>query len=482
MAEPIVTVILNHNIVSEHPLCTSDPFTLGPLDQLVHTGVSINVVWFYESMTQDELVPLFKFRRAINRLLDFYPHLTGRLSIHPDSGTRTIRKLGTGMHLIEAKCDANLQKFREKSQRVGNELDIFSFPQSGDALLAPWDPSPEAVQRDPIFTIQHTRFACSAVAIGMRISHVVCDAGGFLQVYQDLAEIYRAIGTKTDLATVSLSVPPCLNSFMVDKMLHMDPKECDQALSKTPKHFFLATATESTSIWSQYDTSEPILGRSMNISSANLANLKAQAVALDGSTTFSSFCVLSAYLWQQTHIARLHRSNRLHSPTSSPYSKSAFLTSVNFSTQMGLPSHSFGNSIITPFAELTSDQLATRSISNTAQIIYELTQIGPTTEIKEQAKWIAAQPDKTLIRYSFPFSPSSFMTSGWHRFPLYQGAALDVEPVFVSPTFIPTFLVDGLVYFLKPRDGRDGLDMIMSLRESTWKELDQCDGFAKMFR
>jgi hypothetical protein len=85
--------------------------------------------------------------------------------------------------------------------------------------------------------------------------------------------------------------------------------------------------------------------------------------------------------------------------------------------------------------------------------------------------WTAAQPDKNAIRFDFPYTQDMFITSGWHRFPLYGGAMLDVEPVFASPTFIATALVDGLAYLLQPKEKEAGIDAIFSLKSSTWNFL-----------
>ncbi|CAI7585584.1 unnamed protein product [Penicillium pancosmium] len=76
------------------------------------------------------------------------------------------------------------------------------------------------------------------------------------------------------------------------------------------------------------------------------------------------------------------------------------------------------------------------------------------------------------IQLDFPVTPSSFIATGWHRFPLYHGAELDVVPTFASPVFMDALFGD-MICFLeaKARDG--GVEAVASLRSSTWEHLDQ---------
>ncbi|EWY79802.1 hypothetical protein FOYG_17091 [Fusarium oxysporum NRRL 32931] len=467
MATPAVKVTSIHEVKSAHPLDIPDPYVLGAFDQLGNPPISINVVWIYKA-TSAAAVPLPRLQRAISRLLDYYPHLTGRLRISPDDGLRTIDRLGTGMHLLEATCDAPLEAFAKTSS--GHDgIDVFDLPGAGDLLLAPWDPSTEGTQNNPVFTIQRTQFSCSAVAIGMRMSHVVCDAGSFLQLYQHLAEIYRGLGSDA-CGEVKLSKPPHFPPLMVDKVLHMDEEERERALVDVPEFFSLVKPDDPGVQWSAGAMTDPVIGRSMRFSAAGLSGLKARATPPDGSRV-STFSALSAYLWQRTHLARLECEKAGLAQEPSPHSKAAFLTSVEFSSHLGLTENFFGNTIVTPFVEVASDELAAVPLWKIAKTVDKVVRSVNKDDVYKVGTWVAAQPDKNAIRFEFPYTQSTFITSGWHRFPLYEGATLDVAPVFASPTFIATALVDGLVYLLQPKEKDGGIDIIYSLKSSTWKYL-----------
>jgi hypothetical protein len=238
-SRPYITIAATHVVHGLHPITVQDPFILGPFEQLGHFATPVSAVWIYESSSND-FIPLEKLHKAVSRLLDYYPRLTGRLHIDPDSDVRTMTRLGRGIHLLEAYCDDLLHSFARDSS-TGPELSIFDFPRYGNALLAPWVLSLEGAQREPVLKIQRTQFACVAVSIGMTLSHVVSGAGGFLRLYQDLAEIYRAIGPEAirAQAEIQLPSPPHLEPFKVSQMMPMDSEEWEQALSDRPGGYLL---------------------------------------------------------------------------------------------------------------------------------------------------------------------------------------------------------------------------------------------------
>ncbi len=67
---------------------------------------------------------------------------------------------------------------------------LSDLPEEGNALSPTIDPRLEVVLREPIFTVQHTRFGCGSV---VKLLLVVSDADGYFQLMRDLAELYRDI-------------------------------------------------------------------------------------------------------------------------------------------------------------------------------------------------------------------------------------------------------------------------------------------------
>ncbi|KAH8807360.1 transferase [Xylogone sp. PMI_703] len=472
-----ITITATHVVQSAHPISLEEPFILGPFDQLGHFATPINVVWIYESSSVD-LIPLERLHKALSRLLDYYPQLTGRLHINHDTDARSITRIGTGIQLLEASCDASLQSFARSSSASNREFSVFDFPGAGNALLTPWDLSLDGRQREPLLTIQRTKLACSAVAIGMRISHAVCGAGGFLGLYQDLAEIYRA----TDPERYELASPPYLPSFMATQMLHMDAEERQKVLAERPPRFSLrdddvgaARHAENEARFQENLKTDPIVGQTLRFSPSALAKLKGLAVDPErsGSARMSAFAALSAHLWQRIHLARLGQAKSSpNNEKTSAFSSSAFGTVVSFVPHLGLHPRSFANMVVTPFVVLDSTKLAQAPLWEISKTISDQIRDVSEDEVRKLGSWIAAQPKKSHIHLDFPSTRTSFIASGWHRFPLYSGAELDVAPTFASPVYMETML-DGMVYFLEPKARDGGLEAIASLKSSTWEALDK---------
>lgn len=476
-----VTITATHVVQSRHQISLGDPFVLGPFDQLFHFATPVTAVWVYESSSIG-LVPLERLHKAISLLLDYYPHLTGRLHIDPSTDVRSLDRLGTGMHLVEARCDASFRSFASGSSKSGPKFNIFDFPRYGNALLAPWDLTLEGAQRDPVFTIQRTEFADSAVAIGMTLSHVVGGARSFLGLYQDLAEIYRAIDDPmAESGPVELTTPPHLHPFMAEQMLH----EKKQALDERPAGYTLrdsqpATATppeREVQSWRE-PNKDPFVGRSLRFSPSAIATLKQQAVNPDDSKSrASSFTALTAHLLLHIHRARLAHAKSLPSHERSAYSKSIYGTSVDFTSHFGLHERLVGNTAVSRVVELDSSKLEAARLWDISKIVNDLVRHVPLDETRRLGNWVAAQPKKSDIQLDFNFdTPTMLITTGWHRFPLYSGAELDIAPTFATPVFMEA-LSPGTVFFVESKDKDGSLEAIASLTAATWELLDADDEF-----
>lgn len=435
MAAHSVTTITKSTIrcTSKAALSKLDsPMILGPLDQLVPPIIPVAVVYVYRA-TEDgkEVIPLERLRRAISTLLDYHPHLSGRLHIDESDGVRGINRLNTGMGLYEAQCASQL----ETTSSTPGRILLSDLPEGGNALLAPFEPTFDAICRDPIFTIQHTRFACGGVALGVRTPHTVTDAEGFFQVVRDLAEIYR---------TDALARPPHLRPYLSELLHNMTPEDRESALQFEPPLHTLTT-DEAVPEPAQNPAAPappppPVIGRVIRYSSADLSALKAHATNPDDSSTWvSTFDALSAHIWQRTYAARL----RL---VAAPATLSrAFLTSVNYRARLGVPARSPFNCLATPYGALAHDELAGAPLHRVA--------------------------------WGFDARAGSTMVSAWNKFDVYGGAAFEGgrPPALVAPPFTSVSLVDGLGYPMPTEGQASGgaeIDLYIALSEAVWEVLD----------
>jgi hypothetical protein len=363
-----------------------------------------------------------------------------------------------------------------------------NLPAAGNALLAPFDPTPEGVSRDPIFAVQHTRFPCGGVALGVRIHHTVCDGDGFFQVVRDLAELYRGIlSSETGEDTVSdvfLAYPPHIRPYMSERLapeerlaaldfktslLHVDP----------PASIDSAADASVSSVTIFPPPPFPVVGRFLRFSSRELASLKEQATNPNGNAWISTFEALSAHIYQRVHKARLQLYAK--DPGLGELSLTDFLTPINLRSRLGLPPRYFPNGLLTSNGIIPPDILATGQLWQVASAVHDLTRSKSLTskdELHHTLKWIVAQSDMRQIDDNFRYGSGSFMVSQWNKFDMYAGSVFDVGPVLVSPPFTQSSLVDGLVYFLLTEELATGgdagaIDVSLSLIKPVWDIMDQ---------
>ncbi|RSL68885.1 hypothetical protein CEP53_002446 [Fusarium sp. AF-6] len=310
------------------------------------------------------------------------------------------------------------------SSSTDGKFDIFNFPSGGDSLLAPWEGSIESAQRDPLLTVQHTRFACGSVAVGLRIAHMMCDAGGLLQLYQDLAHLYRGLGPGTEM-TPTLDVTPAIAPFLSGKIGGMSDEEREAAVKTQPQGVSLEPAVKlavaaadkvnaTPSIQGTPPPPPPIKGRSMRFSATELSAIKKLATSPSGNFWVSTFSALSAHIFQRVHKARLAHLEAEKPPASSLATPS-FLTSINYSSKLSFPPKYFPNAVITPFTKIPSSELTEEPLWRVAEVIHGTIHSTTPDQTRELCLWIAAQPYKNRIRHEFPFSNASFITNAWHK-------------------------------------------------------------------
>ncbi|KAJ7158652.1 transferase [Mycena filopes] len=450
------------------------PFRLGAFDQ-VAGFVPIQVVWVYKQPAESDvqILSIERLQRALTLLLDHYPHLSGRL--RQRNGIREIVGLGTGAELVSAQCSEPLETFSSPGVNAPapRRILIQDLPDAGNALLPPFDPSPEAVYRDPIFAVQHTRFACGGVALGVRVHHTVCDAGGFFQLVRDLAELYRG-GLSGGLA--SLAHPPHIRPYMAELVGGNMTSEERQAALAFPTASFRLESTPPHAVFPP--PLSPVVGRFIRFSTLELAALKAQATDPNGAGWVSTFDVLAAHIYQRVHRARLqlYSSN----PTLGALSPTDFLMPINLRTLLGLPPRYFHNTLFVSSKIIPPDVLATGPLWQVAKAVHDIGRAPALSkdQVNGSLKWVAAHSDPQTITGHFQYGSGSFMASQWNKFDMYAGCVFDVLPVLVSPPFTQSSLVDGLVYFLPteelgiPGGDAGAVDVCLALSEPVWAFMD----------
>ncbi|KAF7327681.1 hypothetical protein MKEN_00347500 [Mycena kentingensis (nom. inval.)] len=441
------------SILERIPLLTTqsstlnDPFVLGPFDQLAGF-VPIQVVWLYEACETKEILSTSRLKRALDLLLSYYPQLAGRVHIDAKTGVRKIADFSAGAELVLAACNERLDAFDAPSPGR-----IMALPGTGNDLLPPFDPNPTKCTTQPILAVQHTKFACGAVALGIRGAHCICDGDGYFQLVRDLAQLYRGLATSD---AQMLANPPCIQPYLAELV---GAEASDDSLAYNPSLFHTNPTT--------FDYSPPPyppVGKFMRFTRQQLVELKARATEPGGSGWVSTFEALAAHLYRRVYRARL----KLHArePTLGPVSPPDFLSPVNTRARLGL-SHYFPNALLTSVLtvdatgpEITRIGLLDGPLWKTAKAIHELYRIPAVTspaDITSTLHWTAHQPDMRAIQSTFRFGSGSFMISAWKKLD-YLRLEFDEGhfPVLACPPFTTSSTVDGLAYTLPAERGAAG--------------------------
>ena len=489
------------------------PVSLGPLDQLVAPIVPVAVVFVYRSLKDTSLqaVQAPRLQQAAELLLDYYPHLTGRLEFDPDDGAAQISNLDGGAKFFTAECDSHLCAFEQPD--LSPRILLQDLPGAGNDLLASFEPDLDAVCRGPILAIKHTRFTCGAVALGIRILHKVTDADGFFQFARDLAKVYRHL-SQTDRVGLGAagSAPlldpiPQVKSFLADLRHKMTPQEREQYLTYQPRDFDVAGSAQSLTAEQAVPTpraqeqtqasplnagivSSPVTGRVLRFTREELINIKTAATNTDTDTEpswVSTFEALSAHLFQRVFCARVELVDDPAKLTP------GFLASANWraADKFDLPQPYFPNAIVLPIITLDQRTLTNSPLPKVAGILHNLLRSYSPDEMIKAQHWIAAQPDKGAIRHKFVYSPGTFLVSQWSKFEFYSQLGFDcdenghpVRPALVAPPFTPISLVDGLAYYVETEQHSQGsvpesLDVYLALLDPLWAILEKDPLFRK---
>lgn len=489
------------------------PFKLGPLDEFVLPFVPIQNVFVYRKPASSEtkLLPIERLRQALPYLLDHYPHLTGRLQFNPETHTPSISRLGTGAVLHEARCDIQLDEL-VPSDRASGCLLVTDLPDCGTALTPPFDP--DGVCRDPLLAIQHTRFACGGVVLGIRLHHIVCDAGGYFQLVRDMAEIYRGLSC---FPYPSLKCVPQIRSYLQD-VSALSPHERQKALDYKPTAYYVEQPTESatsaaldaeepqkpteyTSQSVEKPAKPPITCRVLRFNGNQLQELKRLATDPSGNNWVSTFEALSAYLYQQVYRTRFQL---LLSQGVSPFEAAerlfrGFWASVNMrdARRLNLGQNYFPNAIHPVYGTLSHELLMNGDLWMVTKALHGLVRSVDVQQMEQTTRWIAVQPDKSRIRVNFTFADGNFTVSQWSGFKIYVGVDFDadsdgnpVHPILVAPPLTEISRVDALAMILSTDEDlaeQDGgrpsaVDVNLTLAEPLWSILDSDEEFRKHYR
>ncbi|KAI2968463.1 hypothetical protein CBS147323_4248 [Aspergillus niger] len=465
------------------------PFPLGPFDHLLPPFAAIAVVFVWRQ-PREASFPMISFNllhTALARLLDFYPHLTGRVNINDKDKTPEIRQLGEGAELHSAVCETALPQCMAPED----------MPGQGNALLAKFNSSPECFSNEPILSIQHTRFRCGSVSLGVRVNHTVCDAHGFVQLMEDLAEIYRRLHAERlgamsiPLQKVQAQQQPCITSYLSDVVL--SPQEASKALKVQPVDYHVQPAPTVMT----FKSNKPITGKLLQFTRDQLCAIKKAATDPTRGQYVSTFEALTAHLWLSIQRART-QCGPSKATIDCCDETADLLTSIDWRSpsRLNLPPRYFPNAVSEPYITLPLNNISSNALPQTAQIIHETLKARSPADQHKTLQWVKAQPNKSKISLRARLNEKGFIISQWNKLNMYaihfdnDNQGNRILPDRIWPPFTENSLVDGLAYLLptKPVASTDDfnrhsdIEVALSLHEPLWDVLGNDTQFTQFLK
>jgi hypothetical protein len=488
-------------------------FQLGVIDKQISPLFTIDFLYIYKNtsaLPNRQFILRERLRAAVERLLDYYPHLTGRFQQNAETQDCEIGKFDTGVVLVEAACNSTLDDIAALNKRSGRIL-LENLPNGGLALLPETEATLEAFYRDPIMTVQHTRFDCGGVVLGIRLYHIVCDGRGFFQLTRDLAEIYRQLRDQTGEGRFfqpCLAYPPVIDLYLSEPNA-LSLAERSEALNYSQSQWVLSNTMDdnNSKASGSIKQSKPqtrVIGRMLRFSGCHLQMLKKRATNPNGVEWISTSEALSAYLMQIIYRARLYvlKAQGLSTIDSAAQIYRGFWSPIDVrgSSGLSLPSRYFGNAVFCPYTQLPHDLLADGPLWEVAQAIHNVMRAPSGKYIEQSIKWYFAQPDKSRVRLDYNFGQGSFLVTHTTKFDIYDGVDFEkdqngnaVTPIFVTSPYNKFDLADGVAKVRSTEEqllktatkGQLGqapsVDVYLSLIEPLWEVLDQDNNFIELY-
>ena len=461
-----VQTIERHIITSSEPESYNNLgpiFRLGPLDQLVLTFIPVAVVYIYNASPSSPTIPIDKLCRATNLVLDTYPHLTGRIGVDEQYGGAHIHSLGEGCKILRATCEKTLEELGK-----GGDIRLMDLPGQGEELMAPYDFMNVNKEDQEVFTIQHTRFACGGVSLGVRVLHCLNDGAGFFHLMRDLTSIYRSLDNSAG-RTIRKLAPPYLANY--ENEVSEEEKERNRSYEPVLYHLEPDTPVElaAPDIPVPSPKKPKITGQVLHFSPNDLDTLKRLAAPQEGYVT--TFDALTAHLQQRIYQAR-HRTFTSN-PSLGTLGEADLLCPIDLRNHLNLEENGLYpyNAVLTTSSTFPPDVLLdnTKLPEVASKVHHMVRPLGP-GDAEATVKWISTV-NRSKIRHDYRGGTGGIMVSQWNKMDMYDGGVFETRPVLVAPPFTPISLHDGLGYTI-PTEIGNGIDVYLALKEEVWGELD----------
>lgn len=471
---------------------------LSPIDWLVKPYYAVRIVMFYARPAtlpadHQEFMPASRMAAAYSHLLSSYAPLAGRFQQQPD-GTVQIQYGGAanrGVPFVSAETEATVASLPLSAEAYTS---VSALPASLQ-LLAPFDCSVDPLSHPPVW-LQHTRFSCGGVCLGVHFHHFLGDAPALLKMVHDWVELYRALGAAPE-ATPKLTKPPVLDrKDVVPKWETPEAQAVDAARFCKDMYTDVAPPAAATAA----SKSQRCVSRVVRFSAAELARMVRDASDKSKGCMapwISTYEALAAHLMECIHRARnpdwdkdpLTASTAAAGAAASSSSSFApalpftpltgphvvtCAVAIGFRSHLGLSADLIANAVLKLYVGLPSAVAHDPStgLAATASAVHEAIARFSPEHVKRTAAWVSSLADKNVI--SLAEGPVDKLTlSSWAKFKAHETATF--EPGCVPLRLCRPYAaeaVNGLMHFFAAGPEDEGaIDANLGLLEADMQRL-----------
>ncbi|CAF0746944.1 unnamed protein product [Adineta steineri] len=450
--------ILSSTVIKINSL---NPLKLSPNDWIIPSTSTISCIYFYDiqqwslykKQTHDIFMNIEQLKLSLQKLLEYYPLLTGTLKLFDKDNKVLIEKNNNnnGILFVSAKINMLL---KELPLSIEKYTDTKTIPESLQFI--------NVTNSNALFHIRHTRFLCGSVALGITLNHQVADAHSYFQLIRDWIQLYKNLEYQPNVCHQRSLLEPALEEIQLLK-------------NSNPDFDYRRSLYFREEISSSIQQTKQTIIKIFRFTADELNRMKTDAIThLSSDVTYlSTFEVLTAHLYQHVMLARNY--------TTSSISKLYISTNIRpCLTQSFIPSTYFGNAILFSYLEMNMlDVIDKNSFSLLASRIHKSIEENTANNIRTTLAWIICQTDKTRIIPTWNLDEKDFTISAWNKMGIYSNAEFESN-VHPCRVILPQDMKMSSAAILLSTEENDGsIDVYLGLDVNEMKQLEENFDFRK---
>ncbi|CAF1273888.1 unnamed protein product [Didymodactylos carnosus] len=314
-----------------------------------------------------------------------------------------------------------------------------------------------------ILHIQHTRFMCGSVALGIHFNHCAGDAHSYFQLVRDWAQLYKNSQYHPVVCHQRSLLEPTLAETAARKNSHPN-------FNNQKTHYIRQETLPSVST---VDAVRSVV-KIFRFSCDELNRMKLDATSqLPFDVAYvSTFDALTAHLYR--HIAIARRS-------SSSMAKLYISTDIRPRLRQPLvPSTYFGNAIVFSYLEMETTQLISENrLGPLSSQVHQAIVSNTSDEIRTTLAWITSQPDKSKIAATFDLDKADFIITAWNKMNMYSDSDFEpgVHPCRIALPCTTSFKSAAIFFSTEKND--TSIDVVLGLAIEDMERLESNSEFRK---